>query len=57
MNARQCGGYLCRELFSGDVFLICKEKKSGAIVPGFSSGSNYDFERSCYSLSNNKAGL
>ena len=50
-------GPLCRELFDGNVFFICKEKNSGAIVPGFSSDSNYEFERSCYSLINNKAGL
>ena len=50
-------GTLCRELFYGDVFFINKEKNSGAIVPGFSSGSSYEFERSCYSLINNKVGL
>ena len=47
-------GFLCRDLLEGDVFFIYKEKNSAAIVPGFSSDSNYEFERSCYSLINNK---
>ena len=50
-------GSLCRDLFGGDVFFIYKEKKSGGTVPGFGSDSNYEFERSCYSLINNQPGL
>ncbi len=50
-------GSLCRELFDGDVFFIYKEKNSGDGVPGFGSDSNYEFERSCYSLINKQPGL
>ena len=50
-------GVLCQDLFGGDVFLIYKETGGETNVPGFGSDSNYEFERSCYSLINKQPGL